>query len=419
MTRPPDQPVPHWVLLLGIVVLAANLRPALTGVGPVLPLIGTDLGLAGPTLGLLTALPVVVFAVTSGGVHRVVERFGIERTTVGGLTGLALALLVRSWPGWAGNLWLGTVLLGAALAVLNVTVPVIVKRDFAGYASWVTGSYVAILRLFAGLAAALAVPLAARSELGWRLALGCWAVVAVIALAVWLPRTWRRRNSPGQVPAPAASVQPADPPVAAAPAAAEPVPQSGPGRSGTLWRSAAAWRLAAYMGLQSVAFYTAFSWIPSVEQHLGIDPAHAGWHMFALQLAGIFGSLLTPVLMRVGSDERLAATVPGLIITTGALGLWLVPAGVLVWVVLIGVGTGSAFVAILSLLAIRAADLRTAPRLSSMAQAVGYTIAATGLLLAGFAFEANVLAVLPLIAGVGAVTAALGLGVGRRHSIWA
>ncbi|WP_147917246.1 MFS transporter [Ruania zhangjianzhongii] len=416
MTRPPNRPVPSWVLLLGIAILAANLRPALTATGPVLPLIGTDLGLSGPTLGLLTALPVMVFAATSGGVHHLVERFGIERTTVGALTGLALALLIRSWPGWAGNLWLGTVLLGAALAVLNVTVPVIVKRDFSGSASWVTGSYVAILRLFAGLAAALAVPLAASSELGWRLALGCWAVVAVLALLVWLPRTWRRRDSPGQGPAPASSVPPADTPVAAA---AEPAPRPGSRHSGTLWRSAPAWRLAAYMGMQSVAFYTAFSWIPSVEQHLGIDPAHAGWHMFALQLAGILGSLLTPVLMRVGTDERLAATVPGLVITAGALGLWLAPTAVLLWVALIGLGTGSAFVAILSLLAIRAADLRTAPRLSSMAQAVGYTIAAIGLLTAGFVFEVHVLAVLPLIIAVGAVTAGLGLGVGRRHSIQA
>lgn len=417
MTRPAERALPRWLLLLGIAVLAANLRPALTATGPVLPLIGVEVGLTGRTLGLLTALPVMVFAATSGGVHRLVERFGIERTTAGALTGLAVALLLRSWPGWEGNLWLGTVLLGAALAVLNVTVPVVVKRDFAGAASWVTGSYVAVLRIFAGLAAALAVPLAASSQLGWRLALGCWAVVALLALLVWLPRARRRRDSPGQGPAPVASVQPSEKRPAAPAPAAEPIPQPPSRSSAGLWRSAPAWRLAAYMGMQSVAFYTAFSWIPSVEQHLGVDPAHAGWHMFALQLAGILGSLLTPVLMRVGTDERLAATVPGLIISAGALGLWLAPAAVLVWVVLIGLGTGSAFVAILSLITIRAADLRSAPRLSSMAQAVGYTIAAVGLLTAGFVFEAHVLAVLPLIIAVGAVTAALGLGVGRRHSI--
>lgn len=417
MTRPAERALPRWLLLLGIAVLAANLRPALTATGPVLPLIGVEVGLTGRTLGLLTALPVMVFAATSGGVHRLVERFGIERTTAGALTGLAVALLLRSWPGWEGNLWLGTVLLGAALAVLNVTVPVVVKRDFAGAASWVTGSYVAVLRIFAGLAAALAVPLAASSQLGWRLALGCWAVVAALALLVWLPRAWRRRKAPGQGAAPVSVVPAEATPVAVPAPAAEAPPEPLSGRSATLWRSAPAWRLAAYMGMQSVAFYTAFSWIPSVEQHLGVDPAHAGWHMFALQLAGILGSLLTPVLMRAGTDERWAAAVPGLIISAGALGLWLAPAAVLAWVVLIGLGTGSAFVAILSLIAIRAADLRTAPRLSSMAQAVGYTIAAVGLLTAGFVFEANVLAVLPLILAVGAATAALGLGVGRRHSI--
>ena len=184
-----------------------------------------------------------------------------------------------------------------------------------------------------------------------------------------------------------------------------------------MWRSAPAWRLAVYMGTQSVAFYISFSWIPSVEQHVGVDPADAGWHMLLLQLAGILGSLLTPVLMRTGSDERLAATLPGLIITVGALGLWWAPAAVVVWVALIGLGTGSAFVATLTLIAVRAADQRSAPRLSSMAQAFGYTIAAAGLLSAGFIFEVHVLAVLPLIAGMGAITAVLGLAVGKRHAI--
>src|SRR5699024_8448570 len=250
----------------------------LQAVGPVLPVIADDLQLGGLALGLLSALPVIVFALASYGVHRIIGRFGVERTTTLCLIVLTVATLLRSWPGPEANLWIGTILIGAAIAVGNVTLPVIVKQDFPDSTPLVTGIYVAVLSIFAGLAAALAVPLAAASTLTWRLSLGAWALCTVVALLAWLPRDLR---SP---PAGSSRVEPAE--------------HSQSTRS-RLWRTPAAWRLSAYMGVQSCAFYVVLNWLPSVEQEFGVAPGTAGWHMLGLQVMAFVGNMVTPALMRL------------------------------------------------------------------------------------------------------------------------
>lgn len=286
MTGTRDAPARGWALL-GIVVLAVNLRPAITAVGPVLPLLGEDLELEPVAMGLLGALPVAVFAIASSIVGHLVRRLGVERTAVLALCVLAFATVLRSWPGPEANLWAGTVLIGAAVAVGNVTVPVIVKRDFPSATPLVTGIYVAVLGIFAGLAAAFAVPLAGTSMLSWRLSLGGWAVLTLLALAVWVPR-----SIAGGAAARAGGVS--------APATAG---------SGALWRNRDAWLLSCYMGVQSGAFYISLTWLPTVEQELGFSDVASGWHMFVLQVCAIGGNLAAPALMRHG--VRFTAALPG------------------------------------------------------------------------------------------------------------
>lgn len=386
--------LPRWLLLAGIVVVAINLRPAIAAVGPVLPMIGQDVGMGSVALGLLGALPVAVFGIVSSMVHRLLHTLGVERTTAGALGLLTVATLLRSWPGPEANIWVGSVLVGAAIAVGNVTVPVLVRQDFPGAAARVTGLYVAVLGFFAGLSAAVAVPLAELSTLGWRLALGIWAVLTLVGLLVWWPRARR-----------------AGPPEGAA--------QQAPA-GGRLWRTAAAWQISAYMGLQSSSFYVALTWLPTVEQDLGFGAAVAGWHMFGLQIVSMVGNLSAPALMRRGRDERLPATVAGLLVLSGTLGFLLLPGAAVLWIVLLGLGMGVAFVVSLTLIAVRAGDLRTAPRLSAMAQSIGYLIAAGALLLAGVLHgAAGGPAVLGVIVAVSTGTAVLGLLAGRRSAITA
>src|SRR5699024_12630414 len=123
--------------------------------------------------------------------HRCVGRVGVMRSATLCRIVLTVATLLRSWAGPEANLWIGTIVIGAAIAVGNVTLPVIVKQDFRDSTPLVTGIYVAVLSLFAGLAAALAVPLAAAGTRAWRLSLGACALVTVGALLAWWPRDLR------------------------------------------------------------------------------------------------------------------------------------------------------------------------------------------------------------------------------------
>lgn len=378
--------------LLGILLVAINLRPAITSVGPVLPLLGADLSLDATALGLLGALPVAVFGAVSAFVQPLVARFGVERTTAGALALLTVATVLRSWPGPSANLWIGTVLVGAAIAVGNVTVPVIVKTSFPQATALVTSVYVAVLGVFAGLAAALAVPLAAASELSWRLSLGVWAVLTLVGTLFWAVRGARAPGPPG-----GSSVLPEQ--------------TGGVG----VWRRAIAWQISVYMGVQSSVFYVSLTWLPTVEQELGVDPAAAGWHMFTLQVAGVVGNLMAPVLMRVGGDQRVAAVLPGVLYLVGLAGILLAPGGVIAWVAILGLGTGSAFVVALSLIAVRARDVTTAGHLSSMAQAVGYAIAAAFLFVAGPVQNWHPLAVLGVIAAGSLGVLVSGALAGRRR----
>src|SRR5699024_4342316 len=200
---------------------------------------------------------------------------GVERTTAGALALLTVATVLRSWPGPHANLWIGTVLVGAAIAIGNVAVPVLVKQSFPRATALVTSIYVAVLGIFAGLAAALAVPLAAASTAGWRLSLGVWAVLTCLGLVFWVMHALR--SAP---PRDRASMSTSE--------------RRSPHRPSGLnvWRTPMAWQISAYMGLQSGVFYISLTWLPTVEQALGISATAAGWHMFLLQIAGIVGNLL-------------------------------------------------------------------------------------------------------------------------------
>ncbi|MPV50556.1 MFS transporter [Pseudactinotalea sp. HY160] len=404
--------------LLGILLVAINLRPAITSVGPVLPLLGDDLALDASALGLLGALPVAVFGIVAVVVAPLVQRFGVERTTAGALALLTVATVLRSWPGPSANLWIGTVLIGAAIAVGNVVVPVIVKTSFPRSTALVTAVYVAVLGIFAGLAAALAVPLAEGSRLSWRFSLGVWAILTFAGLCFWTARALRARSpgAGGVLPVGAAGSASAERP--AHPALTEQRAQEAQKAGGAgVWRRATAWQISVYMGVQSSVFYVALTWLPTVEQELGVDPVAAGWHMFILQVAGVVGNLAAPALMRIGGDQRVAAVLPGIAHLVGLAGIVFAPGLIVLWVAILGLGTGSAFVVALSLIAMRAHDLTTAGHLSSMAQAVGYVIAGLALFVAGPVQSWNSLAVLGVIALVAVGVLVSGALAGRHRML--
>lgn len=392
---PPRRGASIAASLVAILLVAINLRPAITAVGPVMPLIGTGLGLGPASLGLLGALPLAAFGLVSIAAQPLIARFGVERTTAGALAVLTLATLWRSWPGPNANLWAGTALVGAAIAVGNVAVPVIVKQRFPLRTAFVTSVYVAVLGSFAGLAAALAVPLAAASQLGWRLSLGAWALPTLAGAAYWALHAARAHTR------------------SASSAAAQSAAPSG--GAVAVWRTGLAWQLSLYMGVQSSVFYVALTWLPSVEQALGVAPVAAGWHMFVLQVAGVAGNLLAPALMRI--DHRMATSAPALVGLAAVAGIALAPALILLWVVLLGLATGVTFVAALSLMALCAGDLATAGKLSAMSQSAGYSIAALILYAAGALQALHTLGPLAVLAASSTGVVLTGLLVGRGRTL--
>ncbi len=377
-----SKPMSATFLLITVLVVAASLRAAITSVGPLLTLIGNDTHLSKSALGLLGAIPLAAFAIVSPLVQLLVKRFGTERAVLLALVVLTAATVLRSIPGWDGWLWIGTAIIGAAIAVGNVLLPTIVKRDFPDHVAAATGGYVAVLSGFAALASGIALPLG--NEFGWRISVGAGALLSLIGAIVWLPRLRHQ--------------------VAVKTAAEPPSP-------GSMWRTPVAWWVAMFFAAQMANFYLLITWLPTIEKHTGQSAVAGGWHLFVFQAAGIVGGLLIPRLMRGRADLRAVSTAVALTMVVAMVGLLLAPALVVLWAIVGGMSAGAALVIGLTFIAARARHTTDAGRLSGMAQSLGYALAMVGPILAGYlldktnAWQAPVLlvlviAVLQLIVGL-------------------
>jgi CP family cyanate transporter-like MFS transporter len=343
-------------------VVALSLRPALTAVGPVLPRIGVDLHLGEAAQGLLGTLPLLAFAVASPLVHLAARRFGMERAVFISLLVLAVSSALRPYTGQAG-LWIGTAVVGAAIAVGNVLVPVIIKRDYAAHVSRATGIYTAFITGGAAIASILAVPIA--DAVDWRLSLAVWGGLAVLVAVIWLPRTLAPE------PAPAAAADDGPPPV-------------------SVWRQPMAWMVTAFMGLQSTSFYLFVNWLPTIEISTGgVSERATGVHLFVFQVFGLIGGLTIPLLLKHATDQRAGLMTASTPILIALLGLLLAPHLAIVWAVIGGLGQGAGLVAALTLISLRGRGHHETTQLSGMAQAVGYTLAAAGPVVAGYLTQAT------------------------------
>lgn len=390
------------LFVLGILLVAANLRPALISVGPVLPALRADLGLGATLAGVLTALPLLAFAAVALITPALARRLGAERALV-----LALALLV---VGTAARSVGGTVLVFAATAVLamgigtaNVLLPVLVRSAVPHQVGLVTSWYVATLTLVAAAAAGLAAPIAAATAGGWRTALGCWTALCLAALVAWLPAARRR-----------------------APQRAAPAGQAGrsanPGQAAaSVWGSATAWAVAAFFGLQSTIFYSVIAWLPTVLLERGTSATSAGLYLLVYQVAGLLSGLALPLALRRRPDQKMVAAAAAAFSMVGCAGLALAQPGpwTWVWAVSGGIGSGALFTLALTLIALRAADAPAATALSAMAQSCGYLLAAAGPVAVGALHEASGGWTLPLLllAAVAAAAGVAGLRAGAARTL--
>jgi MFS transporter, CP family, cyanate transporter len=376
------------LLVVSLLLMAVNLRASLTSLGPLLDGMTAELGLSSTTAGLLSAAPLLAFGVISPLAPPLARRIGLERALFAAALSLAAGIALRSAPTVAA-LFTGTAVLGVGIAIGNVLLPALVKRDFPTSVGSLTSGYVTVMGFMAAVAAALVVPLSHMLPGGWRTALGCWAVPAVLAAVMWLPHTRRRASGP----VPARPVHPV----------------------GLPWRAGLAWLVTVFMGLQSFGFYVVIAWGPSVLGANGVSATSAGWQLGVLQVVGVVASLATPLVMRRLPDQRLLAVGGSMISLLGYLSLVVVPGWPMVSVVLLGVGSGVTIVLALAFMGLRTLDASTAAALSAMAQSIGYLIAATGPVLFGLlhSVTATWKAPLLLLSLIALVQATAGFLAGR------
>jgi CP family cyanate transporter-like MFS transporter len=392
------------LLVAGIVIAGANLRAALTSVGPLVGEIQAGTGISGGAAGLLTTLPLICFAALSLLAPALASRLGTRRVLTGGLFLLAAGIALRSAPPVAA-LFAGTVVLGLAIAVGNVLLPSLVKRDFPAHTGLLMGVYITVMNSGAALGAGVSVPLAHQEAFGWRGALGVWALLALVAAVFWL--LLLRGDTPTGVSTGAAS--------------------AGDARrrsvSDGLWKSMLAWQVTLFMGLQSVVFYASIAWLPGVLLGDGLSAAQAGWMVSLMQFVGIPAALFAPILAGRRPSQRGYLAAAALLSGAGILGL-LFPGGgggatTMLWVSLLGLGQGASISLALTLFALRTADAREAAALSGMAQSIGYLLAASGPFLFGVLHDLTRSWSLPLAmlfaVAVGQLFA--GLGAGRNAHV--
>jgi CP family cyanate transporter-like MFS transporter len=258
-------------------------------------------------------------------------------------------------------LFAGTVVAGGAIAIGNVLLPPLIKRDFPDRTGLMMGVYVMAVSGSAAVAAGVAVPLAGVSTWGWRGALAVWAVPVVVAALVWLPRL-RGRTRPAAAPPAGASVL----------------------------RDPLAWQLTVFFGLQSLSFYAVLAWLPSMYRDFGASPAAAGFLLSLSGLVQIPVALVVPGLAGRARHQVWYAAGATALIGLGLLGVLLAPmAAPALWVMLIGAGQGACFALGLNLFVLRTRTVTDTARVSAMAQSIGYTICAIGPLLVGVLHEAT------------------------------
>lgn len=365
------------LILVGILLIASNLRGPITGIGPILEFISADLGLTATQAGMLTTVPLLAFAFFSPLSSGLARKIGLEFSLMAALIAIAIGIAIRSL-GSASMLFLGTSIIGVGIAVGNVLLPSLLKRDFPKKVATLTAIYVLTMGIGSTISASSAIPvlhlansLNITAVPNWAVSLGSVIVLPIIAMVIWLPQLKNRT-------APTADTAEID-------------------SHSYIWRTPAAWQVTIFLGLNSFIMYIFIAWLPSILVDSGYSEHQAGYLHGMLQLSTAVPALVLIPLMAKLKDKRLLSGGMGVLAFVGIGGLLLFPQFAAIWIIMFGFSCGGGFILGLSFVGIRTHDAHQAAALSGMAQCMGYLLAAAGPICFGLLHEATGSWDLPLI----------------------
>ncbi|HDT8723110.1 TPA: MFS transporter [Staphylococcus pseudintermedius] len=347
----------QWLLVFGIILIAATLRAPLTAVGPVIQQVKTDLHINNGIAGLITTIPLIIFGVVSPFVSRMLSKISMSRFLSLTLMLTMVALLIRILGGIL-TFFIGTVLLGVSIALANVTLPAYAKWAFPTQIGLITGIYSATMNFTAGLGGGLSYPLSTVTSLSYRFSLVFWVAFAVVAFVIWLPQLKQ---------------------------ASYLASQQHEGLRKPIYCSKIAWAVALTMAFQSMMFV---AWYPSILVSKGIEPEMAGYFLMLNQFSQLPMTFTFPIIAAKMSTQRSLISIVAALMSVGFMLLFFNNTWILLMaMILTGMGIGACFSLCMTMFSIRSKTTAGSMALSGFGQSVGYWIAAIGPFLLGMAHD--------------------------------
>ncbi|KRG08489.1 CynX/NimT family MFS transporter [Staphylococcus sp. NAM3COL9] len=342
----------NWLLFIGILLVGANLRAPITSIGVALPDIKTDLAMSNSAVSVITVVPLLAFSVISLFAARTSNKIGLEKTIFLALCLIFIGVLVRSITdiSW---LYIGTVLIGIGIGFGNVLAPAMIKAKFPLHIGIMTGYYTVVMNVFGGLSSYGTAPLV--KAFNYNIAISVIGIVTLITIIIWSFQLKGTQETATALPR----------------------------KSINVWKSPLAWQITILMGGQSLIFYSLINWMPAYLSHSGMSINEAGAYLSIMQIAIIPFTFITPIFATKMKSQFLLTFITGICFIVGVTIMLIVPHLAIISTILIGIAGGLAFGLVNTFFSLRTEHIQTSAKLSGMAQAVGYLVAAIGPLLFG------------------------------------
>ncbi|MDN5907205.1 MAG: MFS transporter [Staphylococcus equorum] len=342
----------NWLLFIGILLVGANLRAPITSIGVALPDIKMDLAMSNSAVSVITVVPLLAFSVISLFAARTSNKMGLEKTIFLALCLIFIGVLVRSITdiSW---LYIGTVLIGIGIGFGNVLAPAMIKAKFPLHIGIMTGYYTVVMNVFGGLSSYGTAPLV--KAFNYNISISVIGIITLITIIIWSFQLKGTQETATALPR----------------------------KSVNVWKSPLAWQITILMGGQSLIFYSLINWLPAYLSHSGMSINEAGAYLSIMQIAIIPFTFITPIFATKMKSQFLLTFITGICFIAGVTIMLVVPHLAIISTILIGVAGGLAFGLVNTFFSLRTEHIQTSAKLSGMAQAVGYLVAAIGPLLFG------------------------------------